>query len=217
MLVELGLVEQRCQAVLEVLGDGARVTDVARRNGVSRQAVHEWLVRYANHGLAGLADRRAGRCRAGIRWPRRSRRGSWHYAGSHPGWGPRTILYWLAWEGVAPLPGVHVGGAVPGAPWAGDPRRGGGSARISSAGSGPGRWSCGRWTWWVACTSPMGPRRRSCRASTTTAASIVSGIDDYSRFAVCARVVARATGPAGVRRAGGGDGGPWGAGGGPDR
>ncbi len=54
MLVELGLVEQRYQAVLEVLNDGAKVTDVARRYGVSRQAGHEWLVKYANAGLAGL-------------------------------------------------------------------------------------------------------------------------------------------------------------------
>ncbi|MGI8791779.1 MAG: helix-turn-helix domain-containing protein [Acidimicrobiales bacterium] len=57
MLVELGLVEQRYQTVLEVLDHGATVTDVARRNGVSRQAVHEWLRRYAAHGLAGLVDR----------------------------------------------------------------------------------------------------------------------------------------------------------------
>ena len=55
MLVELGLVEQRYKAVLEVL-DGATVTDVARRNGVVRQTVHDWLRRYAAHGLAGLAD-----------------------------------------------------------------------------------------------------------------------------------------------------------------
>ena len=41
MLVELGLVEQRLLAVKDVLENGATVTDVARRNGVSRQAVHE--------------------------------------------------------------------------------------------------------------------------------------------------------------------------------
>ena len=46
MLVELGVVEQRLQAVKEVL-DGASVTDVARRNKVARQTVHEWLRRYA--------------------------------------------------------------------------------------------------------------------------------------------------------------------------
>ena len=45
MLVELGLVEQRYKAVLEVLEDGASVTDVARRYGVGRQAVHAWLRR----------------------------------------------------------------------------------------------------------------------------------------------------------------------------
>ncbi len=43
MLVELGLVEQRYQAVLEVLNDGATVTDVARRCGAARQTVHDWL------------------------------------------------------------------------------------------------------------------------------------------------------------------------------
>ena len=55
MLVELGLVEQRYQAVLEVL-NGATVTDVARQHGVARQTVHIWLRRYARHGLAGLVD-----------------------------------------------------------------------------------------------------------------------------------------------------------------
>jgi hypothetical protein len=40
VLVELGLVEQRYHAVREVLNDGALVTDVARRRGVSRQTVH---------------------------------------------------------------------------------------------------------------------------------------------------------------------------------
>lgn len=57
MLVELGLVEQRYQAVLEVLNYGATVSDVARRYGVARQTVHEWLRRYAAEGLRGLADR----------------------------------------------------------------------------------------------------------------------------------------------------------------
>jgi len=57
MLVELGLVEQRCQAVLGVLNDGATVTGVARRYGVARQTVHRWLRAYAGDGLRGLADR----------------------------------------------------------------------------------------------------------------------------------------------------------------
>ena len=66
MLVELGLVEQRYQAVLEVL-NGATVTDVARRHVVGRQTAHQWLRRYAAHGLAALAD---GSSRPRVRPPR---------------------------------------------------------------------------------------------------------------------------------------------------
>ena len=57
VLVELGFVEQRYKAVLEVLEGAASVTDVARRYGVGRQTVHKWLRRYATSGLAGLVDK----------------------------------------------------------------------------------------------------------------------------------------------------------------
>jgi transposase len=51
MLVELSVMEQRYHAVMEVVS-GAPVTEVARRYGVSRQAVHGWLGRYDRDGLA---------------------------------------------------------------------------------------------------------------------------------------------------------------------
>jgi transposase len=104
MLVEWGLVEQRHKAVLEVL-DGASVTDVARRYGVSRHSVHAWLRHYANHGLAALADRssRPGSCphqmspviEVAVLEMRRA----------HPAWGPRTILTYMGRQGIEPLPG----------------------------------------------------------------------------------------------------------------
>jgi transposase-like protein len=57
MLVELRVGEQRYRAVREVL-EGASVTEVARRFGVSRQSLHAWLNRYAAEGgLGGLGDR----------------------------------------------------------------------------------------------------------------------------------------------------------------
>jgi transposase-like protein len=55
MRVELGVMEQRYRAVLEVL-ESASVTGVARRYEVVRQAVHKWLRRYAAGGMGGLAD-----------------------------------------------------------------------------------------------------------------------------------------------------------------
>ena len=57
MLVELSMVEQRHEAVREVLDSGASITDVTTRYGVDRRTLHRWLLRYAKHGLAALADR----------------------------------------------------------------------------------------------------------------------------------------------------------------
>jgi transposase-like protein len=57
VLVELSVMEQRYQAVLAVVQDGWKVVEVAERLGVSRQAVHNWIVRYEHGGLIALTDR----------------------------------------------------------------------------------------------------------------------------------------------------------------
>ena len=182
MLVGLGVAEQRYRAVLEVL-DGASVTEVARRYGVARQTVHKWLRRYAaDGGLANLVDRssRPGSCPhqlpaavevrvIALRW-------------EHRGWGPARILYQLAQEQVTPLPGrssvyraLVRNGLI-------DPtkrRRRRADYR---------RWERGRsmelWQMDV-----MG----GVHLSDGSEVKVVTGIDDHSRFVVCAAVVARAT------------------------
>ncbi len=105
MLVELNEVEQRYQAVLEVFNDGASVTDVARRHGVARQTVHEWLRRYAANGLAGLVDQpsRPQSCPHQMSAVVEAR--IVELRGQHPGWGPRTIGHRLRKEGFDPVPG----------------------------------------------------------------------------------------------------------------
>jgi transposase-like protein len=55
MLIELSMVEQRYQAVREVLDTAATITDVAARYGVDRRTLHRWISRYANGGLEALA------------------------------------------------------------------------------------------------------------------------------------------------------------------
>ena len=55
ILVELSVMEQRYHSVMEAVS-GAPVTEVARRYGVSRQAVHMWLGKYQREGIAGPAD-----------------------------------------------------------------------------------------------------------------------------------------------------------------
>ena len=57
MLIELSMVEQRYQAVREVLDTGAAITQIAANYGVDRRTLHRWITRYANGGLEALADR----------------------------------------------------------------------------------------------------------------------------------------------------------------
>ena len=73
MLLELTVAEQRFNAVMEVLRDGLTVVEVAERYGVSRQAVHGWLRRYATGGLDALADQSTGLAAAPTRCLLRSR------------------------------------------------------------------------------------------------------------------------------------------------
>ena len=104
-LVELSVMEQRYQAVMAVVQDGWKITEVADRLGVSRQAVHKWIARYEAGGLPALADRshRPSTCAHQIAPALEAlicelRR-------QHPGWGPRRILHELGRKGVDPLPG----------------------------------------------------------------------------------------------------------------
>jgi transposase InsO family protein len=103
MLVELSVMEQRYHAVMEVVS-GAPVTEVARRYGVSRQAVHGWLGRYERDGLTGLADH-SHRPRY---QPRQLDAGIealiCQWRGAHPRWGPRRLLFELGKARVSPLP-----------------------------------------------------------------------------------------------------------------
>ena len=182
MLVELKLVEQRYQAVLEVLNDGASVTDVARRYGVARQTVHEWLRRYGSDGLGGLADRTSKplSCPHQMDPVVEARIVSMRM--EHPGWGSRTILYWLEHEGIASLPGrtsvdrclIRHGLITP------HPRK-----RKRSDYK---RWERSRSMelWQMDIVGGV-------RLADGSEAKIVSGIDDHSRFVISAHVVARAT------------------------
>jgi transposase len=104
VLVELKVVEQRYRAVLDVL-DGMSVTDVASRNGVTRQTVHAWLRRYADGGMAALADKSSKPGTCPHQMPPAFEARVVELRRIHPGWGPRSIRTRLANEGFSPPPG----------------------------------------------------------------------------------------------------------------
>ena len=182
MLVELSVVEQRYQAVLAVIRDGVAVVEVATRFGVSRQAIHRWLRWYEDQGLAGLADRshRPPRCSHQMDpaievWILETRR-------RNPDWGPRRLVHEATKAGLEPVPS-----------------RSGIYRALQRAGL----------------IDPQARRRRDRRfkrwerggamelwqmdvvggvlLADGTQAKVLTGIDDHSRFIVCAGVMTKAT------------------------
>jgi len=103
MLVELSVMEQRYHAVMEVIS-GAPVAEVARRYGVSRQAVHGWLGRYEREGLTGLADHSHRPAHQPRQLDAQIEALICQMRGAHPRWGPRRLLFELGKAKVTPLP-----------------------------------------------------------------------------------------------------------------
>ncbi len=182
MLVELNVVEQRYQAVLEVLNDGATVIGVARRNGVSRQTVHAWLKNYANAGLVGLVDGSAKPLSCPHQMAPEIEARIVELRREHPGWGPRSIGHELVRDGVVLVPGrssiyrclVRHGLITP-------------EARKRK------RSDYKRWERLRAMELWQMDVVGGVKIWDQPDAKIVSGIDDHSRFVISARVVARAT------------------------
>jgi transposase len=105
VLLELTVAEQRFNAVMEVLRDGLTVVEVAERYGVSRQAVHGWLRRYATGGLDALADQSHRPRRCPHQMPAEVEAQLCELRRRHPGWGQRRLAHELARAGLHP-PGL---------------------------------------------------------------------------------------------------------------
>ena len=180
MLVELSMVEQRYDAVREVL-DGATVTDVATRYGVDRRTLHRWLVRYASEGLGALADRSSRPDRCPHQIPPEVEARIVELRRTHPGWGPRTILNKLRRElEVVPSRSAIYRCLVRHRLIQPKPRR---RRRDDYK-----RWERSRSMelWQLDVLGNV-------KLNNGIQVSVVTGIDDHSRFCVIAKVVARAT------------------------
>jgi transposase InsO family protein len=181
VLVELSVMEQRYHAVVDVIS-GAPVTEVARRYGVTRQAVHLWLGKYKTDGLAGLADH----SHRPHYQPRQLDAGIeamiCQLCGAHPRWDPRRLAYELGKAGGSPVPSRSTIYRVL-------VRRGLVPARKRKRR----RQDYKRWQrdapmqlWQLDITG-------SVFLTDGTELKLISGIDDHSRFCVIATVVRRAT------------------------
>jgi transposase-like protein len=110
VLLELTVAEQRFNAVMEVLRDGLTVVEVADRYGVSRQAVHGWLRRYASGGLDALADRSHRPRHCPHQMPAAVEAALCELRRRHPQWGQRRLAHELVRQGIDPPPGLTTTG-----------------------------------------------------------------------------------------------------------
>ena len=182
MLIELSMVEQRYQAVREVLDTGAAITQVAANYGVDRRTLHRWITRYANGGLEALANRStrpdsspsqmAPRIEARLVAMRRL----------HPGWGPRTLRTKLVREfgDLAPSRSAIYRALLRHQLIVPAPRR----RRVQDYK----RWERSRAMelWQMDVVGRI-------YLTNGTQLSCVTGVDDHSRFCVSAQLVVRAT------------------------
>jgi transposase InsO family protein len=181
MLAEVSVIEQRLLAVRDVLDNGAKITDVAMRYGVDRRTVHRWLVRYAAGGITALADNSSKPDRCPHQMAPEVEVRIIDLRKKHPSFGPRTILTKLRKELEHPPSRSAIYRCLvrqrlidP------KPRR----RRRSDYK----RWERSRpmELWQI---DVMG----GVRLLDGTQLSVVTGIDDHSRFCVMATLVERAT------------------------
>lgn len=174
--------EQRYQAVLAVIRDGVPIVEVARRFDVSRQAVHRWLRWYEDEGVEGLKDRSHAPPRCAHQtsaevevWVVEARR-------RNPLWGPRRLVHEAARAGVSPVPSKS-------AVYRLLKRQG----LIDPDARKPRDRKFRRWERGSAMELWQMDVVGGVLFADGTQAKILTGIDDHSRFVVCAGVMTRAT------------------------
>jgi transposase InsO family protein len=172
--------EQRYLAVLAVIRDGDTVTEVAARFGVSRKTLHVWLSRYEAGGLENLVDRSHRPRSCPHQMPSVVEVALAEMRRSHPGWGPRRLVFELGRLGVDPVPseaGVYRA-----------------LVRLNLIDPAARRPRDRKWRRWERGT-PMELWQMDVVGGFVladgTRAKVVTGVDDHSRFCVCAHVMPR--------------------------
>jgi transposase InsO family protein len=185
MLRELSKVEQRYDAVLAVIRDGMRVTEVAEKFGVHRDTVHTWLARYEAEGLDGLRDRSHRPRSSPLQMPAAIEARVLELRRNRPHWGPMSLRHQLGREGVTPLPSVSGIYRALMRHRLIDPKAA--RKRLPTYK----RWERAR---------PMELWQLDVVGGVLlddgTECKVLTGVDDHSRYCVCAGIMVRATGRA---------------------
>jgi len=181
----MSVTEQRYKAVLAVIADGRTVSEVATDWGVCRRTMHRWLAQYEAEGLEGLSDRSHRPTRCPHQMPATIEAIVLEMRRSHPYWGAHRIAYELGRKQAVPTPSES---AVY-------------RCLVRAAVIDPMTRRRRRETWkrWER-AAPMELWQfdvvHGFLLSDGSSAKALTGIDDYSRFCISARLMARERTPA---------------------
>lgn len=177
---EMSVSEQRYLAVLAVIRDGDTVTEVAARFGVSRKTLHVWLSRYEAGGLENLVDRSHRPRSCPHQMPSAVEVALAEMRRSRPGWGPKRLVFELRRRGVDPVPseaGVYRA-----------------LVRLNLIDPAARRPRDRKWKRWER-GMPMELWQMDVVGGFVLAGGakvkVLTGVDDHSRFCVCAHVMVR--------------------------
>ena len=182
MLVELSKVEQRYDAVLAVIRDGLTISEAALTFGVSRQSIYRWMQRYEQGGLPALAERshRPRSCPHQIDAKVEDRIITLRRA--HPSWGPIRLQYHLEREGLEAVPSHMAIYRALVRHHLIEPKAARKKLKTYK------RWERGR---------PMELWQMDIVGGVlledASECKVLTGVDDHSRFCVCAGIMVRAT------------------------
>src|SRR5215211_2767763 len=101
---EVSTVSLRSEFIRLAAADGANVSELARRFGISRKTAYKWLARHAAAGAAGLADRSRRPRAAPAATAPEVERAVLDLRARHPAWGGRKLRRRLLDRGVAVVP-----------------------------------------------------------------------------------------------------------------
>jgi transposase InsO family protein len=174
--------EQRYDAVVAVIRDGLAVSEVAAKLGVSRQSLYRWMARYETGGIEALADRSHRPKTVPHQMPAELEARVLELRRQRPHWGPINLRHHLVRQGVDQAPS-HMAiyrallrhGLI-----VARPQR----KRLPTYK----RWERGR---------PMELWQMDVVGGVLladgTECKVLTGIDDHSRYCVCAGLMVRAT------------------------
>jgi transposase InsO family protein len=172
--------EQRYRAVLSVIAEGHTVTEVAARFGVSRQTMHAWLAKYEAGGLENLGDGSHRPRSCPHQMPTDVEVVLAELRRAHPSWGAKRLVFELARQGVEEVPsesGVYRA-----------------LVRLNLIDPAARRRRDRKWKRWERGT-PMELWQMDVVGGFVladgTKAKVLTGVDDHSRFCVCAHVMLR--------------------------